>query len=421
MSKNEALLRTNYAKCTEKGIAPLRTLMRMGYQVYLSATAWSYRQPDFSSMPLNILVLGATGFVGRNLVNSLRAAYADANIQAVDKKHWKLVHMSDQHSAGFEDQLTKFVQADCSKERSMEKVFAIEAGSSWDLVVNLTSETAHGSQPSAYEERCHNTAVLCATTAAALATPPKLYVDFSTALVYASGYREAADEAADLKPWTLEAEWKLKGEQAVEALSLSSLNRVVFRPAYIYGKGDTTSLMPRAVCAATYVGTSEKMKFLWDGGLKLNTVHVDDVCAAVKHAFTNFETMGGKTYNLCDEGDTDNQLANGLIGTIFGIQVGFHGKLISNVARLNLEAVCETANDKHVEPWGKICREKNVDTVLSPFIHKELLGNNHLYVDGSKISEETGFVYSVPRLTEEKMREMIMAAVDSRIFPDFFE
>jgi hypothetical protein len=93
------------------------------------------------------------------------------------------------------------------------------------------------------------------------------------------------------------------------------------------------------------------------------------------------------------------------------------GKLISNVARINLDGVVAAANDKHVEPWGKICAEAGIDTVLSPYIHRELLGNNHVHVDGRRVVEETGFEYAVPRLEKGVLRDMILDAVENGLFP----
>ena len=45
---------------------------------------------------------------------------------------------------------------------------------------------------------------------------------------------------------------------------------------------------------------------------------------------------------------------NGCLGEIFGVEVGFFGKLISNVARINMDGVVGVANDKHLQPWGKV-------------------------------------------------------------------
>ena len=46
--------------------------------------------------------------------------------------------------------------------------------------------------------------------------------------------------------------------------------------AQVYGVGDEQGIMPRAVCAATYTKTKEKMQFLWGSEMRLNTVSGTD-------------------------------------------------------------------------------------------------------------------------------------------------
>ena len=42
----------------------------------------------------------------------------------------------------------------------------------------------------------------------------------------------------------------------------------------VYGPHAVTGIMPRAVCAAAYTKLDEKMQFLWDSSMRLNTVRV---------------------------------------------------------------------------------------------------------------------------------------------------
>ena len=55
-------------------------------------------------------------------------------------------------------------------------------------------------------------------------------------------------------------------------------------------------------------------------------------------------------------------------------------------------------------------------TPLSPYLDKELLYNNSLSIDGSKI-EQTGFQYQVPRMTKELLIEVIKGFQDNKLFP----
>lgn len=60
-------------------------------------------------------------------------------------------------------------------------------------------------------------------------------------------------------------------------------------------------------------------------------------------------------------------------------------------------------------PWTTFIRDskKIKNTPLTPYVDKELLCNNPLSVDGTKITVETGFQYEVPEITDEKLVEMI--------------
>ena len=90
----------------------------------------------------------------------------------------------------------------------------------------------------------------------------------------------------------------------------------------------------------------------------------------------------------------------------------------SNVAKLKLDSVASMSNEKHMKPWGTLCREQGIlNTPLSPFLDKELLAHNHTYVDGTAISKATGFVYSHPELTVELLREELELAILAKHFP----
>jgi hypothetical protein len=70
--------------------------------------------------------------------------------------------------------------------------------------------------------------------------------------------------------------------------------------------------------------------------------------------------------------------------------------------------VIEASNEKHLAPWAELVRENGIIvTPLSPYLDEELLYNNALSIDGSKIERETGFKYEVPYLTKEKLVEII--------------
>lgn len=176
-------------------------------------------------------------------------------------------------------------------------------------------------------------------------------------------------------------------------------------------------LAPRIMCAATYTVRKEKMKMLWSGDLALNTVHVNDVVKATVHLFEKGKV--GSVYNLSDKSQTDQKKLNGLLEQIFGIETGFFGSVISNVAKLKMKEAAETANENHMNPWGEMLKDSGIKfTPLSPYIDIELLYNNALSVDGSLI-EGTGFKYDYPQITKELLLDEIKYYQELNLFPKY--
>jgi hypothetical protein len=101
--------------------------------------------------------------------------------------------------------------------------------------------------------------------------------------------------------------------------------------------------------------------------LKINTVHVRDVVAALWHLTSNGNL--GEVYNLADTNDSsmnyliirgrsivnlflDQGNIGDLLAKIFGIKVTFMGGLKSKLATsVAMKTVAEVANDKHLKPW----------------------------------------------------------------------
>jgi len=196
---------------------------------------------------------------------------------------------------------------------------------------------------------------------------------------------------------------------------MKDLPLVIVRPAIVYGPGDTTGISPRVITGAVYKNLNEKMKFLWTKDLKINTVHVTDLAAGIWLLAEKADK--GTVWNLADKGDTDQGIVNEILETIFGIKSGFLGSTVSTLAKVNLKGVCETANDKHLKPWSDICKEAGiVNTPLTPYLDVELLSNNSLAVDGSKITT-LGFEYRHPKINVELVREMIDYFTSQNLFP----
>lgn len=54
--------------------------------------------------------------------------------------------------------------------------------------------------------------------------------------------------------------------------------------------------------------------------------------------------------------------------------------------QMNMDSVTEEINEMHLQPWSELCKAGDVsNTPLTPFLDKELLKDNALSVDGSKV------------------------------------
>jgi len=158
------------------------------------------------------------------------------------------------------------------------------------------------------------------------------------------------------------------------------------------------------------------MEFLWDKDLKINTVHVRDVCSALWHLLQKGKS--GDIWNLADSSDTDQGSVAKFLESIFHIETNFMGNIKSKLATtVAMKTVAETANEKHLKPWSDLCKANSiVNTPLTPYLDEELLYNNATSIDGTKITS-TGFAYKYPKMSEEALRETITCFVDLGFFP----
>jgi len=357
----------------------------------------------------NVLVLGGVGFIGRNFVQYLVSNNLASKIRVVDKVLPSTAFLGQPHQDAFNHGSVEYMQGNLTSAASIAKVFTIEGGK-FNYVFNFAAETKYGQTEAVYAEKVLDLSVKCATEAAKQKVDR--FIEISTAQVYEAG-KKPSKEADKLDPWTLLAKYKLKAEE--ELRKIPGLNLIIVRPAIVYGPGDVSGLSPRVICGAVYKHLNEKMKFLWDEKLKLNTVHVRDVTKAVWHLALKGQL--GAVYNLADKTDLDQGDFNKILEGIFKIETGFIGSMVSNLAKVNFKSVVEEVNDKHLKPWSELCKGASiVNSPLTPYLDQELLYNNSLSVDGSAI-ESTGFVYDNPKVTEALIREQIEYFTSQKLFP----
>lgn len=362
-----------------------------------------------------VLVLGGVGFIGRNFVAYLVENNLASEIRVIDKVLPQTAYLNKRYQAAFEK--VEFMQGNLSSTASVEKCFARADGSSFDYVVNFAAETKFSQPKEIYEDRIYRLSLNCAQEA--VKRNVKVFVQVSTGDIY-EGSGSASKEESKTKPWNMMAEYKLKVDNELQ--SMAGLNLIILRPAVVYGVGAMGGLTPRLICGRVYQHLKKKMEFLWTKDLRINTVHVSDVTRAVWHAanwYVSSDKQGSSViFNLADENDTDQEAVNTHIRAIFGIETGFQGTLVSQFAKLNMKEATEDINEEHLAPWSEILKEHSIKTSpLTPYLDQELLCNNAVSLDGTKICKTTGFKYEKPKVTEESLREIISDFQELGIWP----
>jgi len=357
-----------------------------------------------------VVVLGGCGFIGRNVVQYLAENKLATKIRVADKVLPDLAGLSKKQTEIYKSDLVEFKQSNLARESMVNKVFDTTDGK-WDYVINCAGETKYSQTDEVYKENIIDVSTTCGIAAAKAGV--QRFIEVSTAQIYDAD-KKPSDEKSKAKPWTKIAKAKLDAEEKLRAIK--GLNVIIVRPALVYGPGDITGITPRIITAAVYKQLNETMEFLWDKDLKINTVHVYDVVAAIWHLAKNGTV--GEIYNLCDQNDTDQGTVNKLLEPIFNIKTSFMGNMKSKLATsVAMKTVAETANEKHLKPWSDLCKAKVImNTPLTPYLDEELLYNNALSVDGSKITS-TGFAYKHPKMTDAHLREVITYFVDLGFFP----
>lgn len=354
-----------------------------------------------------VLILGGVGFIGRHLTTFLVSNQLCSKVRVVDKVPPITGWLNEEQKAIFEQ--VEFRQINLAVPQNAERAFSDDDGA-FDYVFNLAAETKYSQSADVYKERVLDVAVNCAREAAR--TGVKRFLHVSTAQVYNSD-KIISHEGSKLEPWTSLAQFHLQAESALQ--NMDGLNYIIVRPATIYGKGDIRGLTPRLIIGAVYRELGEKMKLLWTKDLHINTVHVKDVVHGLWHLCSHGTPR--EVYNMVDRGDTTQGIVTELIGSLFQIEHGYFGTMMSNLAKLNMSGATEESNEKHLKPWSEACQRDGIsNTPLSPYMDQELLYNRHLHIDGAKI-EGTGFKCEVPEVTVELLREVVEDFVKCGLFP----
>lgn len=287
----------------------------------------------------------------------------------------------------------------------------------YDYVFNCAGETRSSEDDEVYRSRTYDLSVGLGRAAAARKVG--CFVECSTGQVYSASASESR-ESDKLKPWTRGAKWKLSTEEALTKLATEqNLPLVILRFAFVYGEYSVGNLSTVLCLARTFQAKNEKMEWLWDRDLRVNSVHVRDAVRAIWHAaewYTGQRAGKGRdrgasnppVFNIVDHGHLSQGAVADLVAARFDIVCTFHGKLVSTLARLNLENIVDNSNDETLDLWAELQEKAEIKPgPISPFLEVELLKDNDLSMNGSAFESTTGFKYEHEKLDAKQLDQVL--------------
>ncbi|KAI0116943.1 hypothetical protein F4814DRAFT_439493 [Daldinia grandis] len=360
----------------------------------------------------SVLIIGGLGYIGRFLARYIHENDLASEIRLVDKVLPQLAWLAPEFETACSSD--RFIQADASKEQALARIFDRPDGKQWDYVFNCGGETRYSQEDEVYKVRSLGLSLAVGKEAAKRKV--KCFVELSTGMVYKAN-SAPSKETDKLKPWSKIAVFKLQAEE--ELAKIEGLNLVIVRLPHVYGPYASQWVATALCMARVYQAMGEDMKFLWTKDLYTNTAHIDDVTRALwsvaawynaGKANWDEKSMGPTpTFNVVDKGTTNQGTIAEIIGQVFGIETGFQGQLLSNLARLNMDSVVDDVNDDVLGPWADLLADAGITRPgpLTPFMEKELLKDTDLSMDGSRLEAVVGFQYQKPVITKELVEEVI--------------
>ncbi|KAI4190886.1 MAG: hypothetical protein L6R41_000487 [Letrouitia leprolyta] len=370
-----------------------------------------------------VLIIGGLGSFFQPVKMQLQNQLA-CSIRLVDKVLPQLARLAPEFSEACSS--SNFMQADASREQSLTKIFTPPPScprKEYTYVFNCGGETRYSQEDAVYKARSVDLTLNLARECARRKTPA--LVEFSTGQTYKSPNSSTiksggCKEDSPTKPWTKLAKYKLMAAEELEKLrKMEGLHYTVLRIGHVYGPYDV-GFLARGLCLAkVFERKREEMKWLWTKDLRVNTVHVEDVCTAALLAAKwcasippdQEPSLDKRTFNIVDRGDTSQGTLATIFSQIFDLKTGFQGSLISQFARFNMESVVDDVNEEILGPWAELLKENGITDSgpLSPFMEKELLRDCDLCLDAGKAARGLGWTVGEGRegLSVEGVRRVL--------------
>jgi nucleoside-diphosphate-sugar epimerase len=275
---------------------------------------------------MNVLVTGASGFIGRHVIATLLERAPDASVVAT--RHTTPLLPSDDR--------VRVVDCDLGRHAALERL----AGGA-DVVIHLASYIGNDASTS----DCVNAAGTAALVRAAMAAGARRVVYASSAAVYGWGvYRGAHEEEVVVAPATAISRSRATAERHV-----LGAGGIVLRPLFVDGEGDTR-FVPQVARAL------RRIPFLVGGGrARLSFIGVTDLARAIVDLACDRRTVRGVFHATDQRPVTFRAVASG-VAAVTGVPLP-RFSIPYPVARLLLRRVLASAKDAYVpgdSAWHRV-------------------------------------------------------------------
>ena len=326
----------------------------------------------------NVLVSGATGFIGQNVVQELLAN--DYNVTATDIKGTDFSRLPN----------INCIESDITNKESLEKVVKNQ-----ELIVNVAGLVDLNTNPKLLDAVNHYGVKNICEVAKEFGV--KKIIQVSSMGIYGKNNKVPLDEDDEKKPKNNYEISKFKGEQ--EAFKhLNHLEIIAVRPSTVYGFGS----LHNAILALFAMKKKKTLSSLKEGPL-LSHIHVEDVARAIVFLAYHPNAIG-EAYNLADNKPLNSfEMTSALLQPL-GIEVKESipyskslFKILKSIAQKMPKKIYSYINKKLENKWLNFTEENHLKQRFFPKIDPIWLD----YLTANKvISNEKlkalGFVFKYP-------------------------
>lgn len=365
------------------------------------------------SKKYKILIFGGLGFIGKNFFEFINKFDLFSFIIIADKSLPEISHIpANKLNEYIKNPKLKTYQIDLCVFKHVRKIF--DENPNIDIAVNLASETRLSLSEEDYHNRCYKLPIICARLAAEYNV--KKFIQVSCCKIYRSSSHKLK-ENSDLEPWDIRYNYAMKAEKELKVIK--NLDLVILRFGHVYGPYDFNGeIILRIAASFVYKNLNEKMKVMWDGGLKINTINVLDVCRAIIYSI--IQCNNGDIFNVVDENDTDQNKLHEIFKELFKINIECIGSVRSYFLRLGIDKAIQMFNEKHLQTWFNLCNKCNIlNTPVNVVVYKENLTNNNMYIDGSAFAKRLNFKCLIPYLETNYFKALIKEYISNGLLPEF--